>query len=316
VGDAISEILPYAVGIAISPVPIISVILLLFSSRARVNGAAFLLGWASGLAVVGGVVYAIGDSLDVSSVETASDSVSWLYVGLGVLLLLGALHTWRRRPAPGMTPELPRWTATIDTLTPGKALALGFLLCAPVNPKNLILTIGAAVALAELGVSTEDAVVALVAFVVVASLTIAGPVGYYLVGGEKAKTGLDGLENWLVDHNSAVMTVLLFVIGVVLVSNGLTDCELSRRQDQGGARASPRGDRGGLSRSSKRACIVRMSSPSSSPKASRAARRLACSQAMKIDVMAAITTVRKATPSSMTSAATIRPEVSCGVTSP
>jgi hypothetical protein len=246
VGDAISEILPYAVGIAISPVPIISVILLLFSSRARVNGAAFLLGWASGLAVVGGVVYAIGDSLDVSSVETASDSVSWLYVGLGVLLLLGALHTWRRRPAPGMTPELPRWTATIDTLTPGKALALGFLLCAPVNPKNLILTIGAAVALAELGVSTEDAVVALVAFVVVASLTIAGPVGYYLVGGEKAKTGLDGLENWLVDHNSAVMTVLLFVIGVVLVSNGLTDCELSRRQDQGGARASPRGDRGGL----------------------------------------------------------------------
>ena len=41
-GQAIGEVLPFAVGVAISPVPIIAVILVLFSARARVNGPAFL----------------------------------------------------------------------------------------------------------------------------------------------------------------------------------------------------------------------------------------------------------------------------------
>jgi len=49
------EILTFAIGVAISPVPIIAVILMLFSSRAKVNGPMFLLGWVVALAVVSGV---------------------------------------------------------------------------------------------------------------------------------------------------------------------------------------------------------------------------------------------------------------------
>ena len=77
---------------------------------------------------------------------------------------------------------MPKWMAGIDAFSPVKALALGVLL-AGVNPKNLLLTLAAAVGLAQLGISTTDAVVSLLVFVVVASLTIAGPVVYYLVGG-------------------------------------------------------------------------------------------------------------------------------------
>jgi hypothetical protein len=44
----LAEVLPFAVGVAISPVPIIAVILMLFSSRATVNGPMFLIGWAVG----------------------------------------------------------------------------------------------------------------------------------------------------------------------------------------------------------------------------------------------------------------------------
>ena len=43
-GSGISEVLPFAIGVAISPIPIIAVILMLFSNRAKVNGPAFLLG--------------------------------------------------------------------------------------------------------------------------------------------------------------------------------------------------------------------------------------------------------------------------------
>ena len=220
-GQGISEILTFAIGVAISPVPIIAVILMLFSQRARVNGPVFLLGWAATLAIVSGVVYAISDQANAATDNTASDTISWLKIALGLLFLLLAARQWRSRPAAGAEPEMPKWMHGIDTLAPGKALGLGVLL-AGVNPKNLILTIGAATGLAQFGLSTADAAVSLIVFVLLASLTIAGPVVYYLLGGERAKKELDGLKSWLTVHNAAVMTVLFLVLGVDLIAKGIS----------------------------------------------------------------------------------------------
>ena len=110
--------------------------------------------------------------------------------------------------------------AGIDALTPGKAFGLGLLLDG-LNPKNLILTLGAATGLAQLGLSTTDVVVSLIVFVLVASLTIAGPVVYYLLGGDHAKVRLDSMKGWLAVHNAAVMIVLFLVLGVDLIAKGL-----------------------------------------------------------------------------------------------
>jgi hypothetical protein len=219
-GQAISEVLPFAIGVAISPVPIIAVILMLFSARARINGPVFLLGWALGLAVVSGVVYALSDAADTGTSSGASDTVSWGKVVLGALLLLLALRNWRGRPAPGAEPSMPKWMAGVDALTPPKALALAVLLSA-INPKNLILTVGAATGVGQLGPSTTDAVVALAVFVVLASVSIAGPVVYYLLGGERAKAQLDTLKAWLGANNATVMTILFLVFGAVLISKGV-----------------------------------------------------------------------------------------------
>ncbi len=219
-GQGIGEVLTFAVGVAISPVPIIAVILMLFSQRARVNGPLFLLGWVLALAVVSGVAYALADQGDVATSSGASDTVAWGKIVFGVLFLVLALRQWRNRPGPGVEPEMPKWMAGIDSFSPVKALVLGVLL-AGVNPKNLLLTLGAAVGLAQLGLSTSDAVVSLVVFVVVASLTIAGPVVYYLTGGAHAKAELDSLKGWLALHNPAVMAVLFVVFGVDLIAKGI-----------------------------------------------------------------------------------------------
>ena len=48
----IGEILPLALGIAISPIPIIAAILMLLSPRARTTSVGFLLGWEIGRAHV------------------------------------------------------------------------------------------------------------------------------------------------------------------------------------------------------------------------------------------------------------------------
>jgi hypothetical protein len=58
-GQAIGASLPLAIGIAISPIPIIAVVLMLTTSRAKTNGPAFLLGWLLGLGIVGAIVLAI-----------------------------------------------------------------------------------------------------------------------------------------------------------------------------------------------------------------------------------------------------------------
>jgi len=219
-GQGISEVLTFAVGVAISPVPIIAVILMLFSARAKVNGPMFLLGWAAALAVVSFAVYFAADAGDPATSSGASDAIAWGRVVLGALLVLLALRTWRKRPAPGEQPDMPKWMGGIDVLAPGKALGLGLLL-AGLNPKNLLLTVGAATALSQLGLATSDAVVSLVVFVVVGSLTIGLPVVYYLVGGDRARAALDGLKAWLTLHNDAVMTVLFLVFGVKLIADAI-----------------------------------------------------------------------------------------------
>jgi threonine/homoserine/homoserine lactone efflux protein len=218
VSQGISEVLTFAVGVAISPVPIIAVILMLFSSRAKVNGPMFMLGWLAALAVVSGIAYAIAGSGGTDTDTT--DTVSWAQIVFGVVFLLLAVRNWRHRPSPGTTPDMPKWMGGIDAFSPGKALVLGLLL-AGVNPKNLLLSAAAGSALATTEPTTTEAVIALAVFVGIGSLTIAGPVVYYLLGGQQAKTRLDSAESWLAAHNNAVMTVLFLIFGVSLIAKGI-----------------------------------------------------------------------------------------------
>src|ERR1700734_2779517 len=220
-GQGISAVLTFAIGVAISPVPIIAVILMLFSQRARVNGPPFLVGWVVALAAVSTVVYVVSHGGNVARTSsTAAESVSWGTIALGVGMLALARGNWRKRSAPGTEPVMPKWLASVESGSPLKALGLGGALAA-VNPKNLILTAGAAAGLAQVsGLTTTDAVVAIAVFVVIASLTIAGPVLYALFGGERARGSLNSAKAWLTTHNAAVMAVLFLVFGADLIPKG------------------------------------------------------------------------------------------------
>ena len=67
-GQAIGDLLPSAIGVALSPVPIIAVILMLGTPRARSNGPAFAVGWVLGMVIVSVIVLLVaGDSDDPDS---------------------------------------------------------------------------------------------------------------------------------------------------------------------------------------------------------------------------------------------------------
>ncbi|HEX5939077.1 MAG TPA: GAP family protein [Dehalococcoidia bacterium] len=220
-GQAIGDFLPLALGVALSPVPIIAVILMLFSPRASSNAPAFLAGWLLGLAVLGAIILLAASGADASDDEGASDVIDMIKIALGALLLLVALRQWQGRPKAGEQAAMPGWMSAIDSFTAVKALGIGVLLAA-VNPKNLALTAAAAAGIAQAGLDDREEWLSLLIFVLIGSLTVGVPVIYYFVAGEGARATLDTWRAWLGENNAAVMAVLLLVFGVVILGQGLS----------------------------------------------------------------------------------------------
>jgi threonine/homoserine/homoserine lactone efflux protein len=218
----IGEILPLALGIAVSPIPIIAAILMLLSPRARGTSVGFLVGWVVGIVVAVTVFTLLAAVLPESDDDASNPTAGWIKIGLGVLLLLMAAKQWRGRPTGDHEPELPGWMKAIDTMTAAKGAGLGFLLSA-VNPKNLLMAAGAGVIIGGTTASLEtgDEVVAIAVFTVIAAASVAVPVIGYLLASAKMAGPLESMHQWLVKENAVVMAVLLLVIGVAMVGKGV-----------------------------------------------------------------------------------------------
>jgi hypothetical protein len=220
-GGAIGGVLPLAVGVALSPLPIIAVVLMLTTKKAGVNGPAFVLGWLAGLAVVGTIMLLISGGASASNEGGPATWVSWVKMILGLLLLAVALRQFRGRPKPGEDPALPSWMARIDSIRPPAAAGLAAVL-AGVNPKNLLLAVSAAAGIAQTGISGGEQAVAYLVFAVLATLGVGAPVGIYLVMGERAAPLLAGLKDWMGRNNAVIMAVLCLVIGVKLIGDAIS----------------------------------------------------------------------------------------------
>ncbi len=217
--QAIGDVLPLAVGVALSPLPIIAVILMLATPKARSNGPAFALGWIVGLVAVSVIVLVVAGGADESG-STASDSVNWIRLLLGLAFLSMALKQWRKRPKKGEQAEMPKWMDAIDAFTPVRSFAIGLLLSG-VNPKNLALTLAAAGSIAQAGLSTADSSLAVAVFVILGSLTVVGPVVFFMFGGEHATRPLASIKEFMGEHNAVIMMVVLLVLGAKLIGSAL-----------------------------------------------------------------------------------------------
>src|SRR5919106_6364785 len=219
--DAIGQVLSLGVGVAFSPVPIIAVVLMLGTPRARANGPAFVLGWVAGLAVAGTVILLVSSEAGASEDGDPANWVGVLKIVLGLLLLLVAARTWQVRPRGGAEAELPKWMRTIDTFEAPRALGFGALLSG-VNPKNLLLTVGAAAAIAQTGVPAGEQAGALAVFIAVATLGPGIPVAIYFAMGERAGHLLEGVKTWMGAHNAAIVAVLCLIIAAKLIGDGIS----------------------------------------------------------------------------------------------
>ncbi|MFD4375147.1 GAP family protein [Streptomyces sp. NPDC059202] len=173
-GDAIGQMLTSAVTIAISPLPLIAVILMPATPNGRSNGIAFTVGWIVAVAAVVTVVVLAGSGADASGDDGPATWTLWLKLALGALFLLLGAKQWKDRPREGQEAATPGWMKAIDTFTPVKSAGLA---CALViaNPKNLVLAVGGAVSIASSTATAGGKTVAAALMVLIASLCTPTP---------------------------------------------------------------------------------------------------------------------------------------------
>jgi Sap, sulfolipid-1-addressing protein len=210
-----------AIGIAVTPVAITAVLLLLTTPQARSNGPAFLAGWLIALGVVGGAVLAIAGSSNASHAGAPARWVNWLKIILGLLLLLVAVYEVWRHPTADSVRRRPPWTEKLEAVKPSVAFGLGAAL-AGARPKNIVLIVAGATAIAQTGISVGGQSLAYIIFAAVATVGVATPIVIYFVKGDQAAVTLGRLEEWMKESSGPVISVLCLVIGVDLIGAGLS----------------------------------------------------------------------------------------------
>ncbi|GAA0655323.1 hypothetical protein GCM10009101_31780 [Brevundimonas lenta] len=211
--------LPFAVAVAVSPLPIMAVAVLLMSPRARSTTPPFLLGWMAAIAT------ALIGVAAVSRMNSGNEGAG--HVAAVVKLLLGgglvflAWKEWRARPRRGEPALAPRWLQKIEQMGPLAACAAGFGIFL-VNPKNLTVGIASGVLLGTMDLSVASAVPVIGTYVLIAASTVLVPVAAYFAMQDRIRPWLAEVRDWLTQNNAVVMAVVLLLVGAVMVGKGLS----------------------------------------------------------------------------------------------
>lgn len=213
-GQAFSAILSPAVGVLISPLPVVGLILILMSTRARSNSIFFMLGWIVGNAVVFLIgMLCMGTGFSRGEPGTVRSIVSLV---LGALLILCAVREFMKRPRRGEEPKTPGWFAKITQIGMVGASGFGLFLSA-LNPKNALLSLSAGTGVGALGLPVMQQAMSAILYVLIASASIIVPTVAFLLAGHRLDKTLDALREWLVQYNAVIMSILLLMIGLNMI---------------------------------------------------------------------------------------------------
>ncbi|MFB6561913.1 GAP family protein [Streptomyces sp. NPDC056400] len=218
--QAVGAVLPEALAVALSPFPLIGIVLILAGRRGRRNGLLFTAGWIVGLGIAATLVVVVFGGAD--DPESPSSAIAdWGRVLAGAALIVLGARTWWQRPRAGDETGTPRWMASLDDLSASRALLLGLLLSGA-NPKNLVLTASAATSIVEAGAHHGDLVVAATVFVLIGSCTVLGAVVIHLLGGQRAASFLDSVRQFIITNSAVITAIVLLLLGASILGDGLT----------------------------------------------------------------------------------------------
>ncbi len=221
IGSVLTELIPLALVVALSPLSVIPAVLVLHTSRPRPTGLAFLVGWLVGLTAltaifleVSGLAGGLGDK--------PPGWASWLRIVVGGALIVFGLYRWLTRKRSAHTPG---WMRSLSKVTPPRA-ALTAAALTVLNPKVLFICAAAGLAIGTAGLDDSHAWLAVAWYVAVAGSTVAAPILAYAVSGDRLDGPLARLKDWMERQHATLVAGILIVIGLLVLYKGIHGLQL------------------------------------------------------------------------------------------
>lgn len=215
-GSVLTELIPLALVIALSPFSIIPAVLVLSTPRPKPTGLAFLAGWLVALAVLTGIFLELSDL--VGGIGTKPPSwASWLRIVVGVALIVFGTYRFVKRKS---SEHMPGWMTRMSTLTPAKAAGTAAALTV-VNPKVLFICAAAGLAIGSAGLDSPAVWAADLWFVAFAASTVALPILAYVILGRRLDPTLNKVRDWMERQHATLIAVILVVIGLLVLYKGV-----------------------------------------------------------------------------------------------
>lgn len=212
-------LVPGAVGIALSPVSVASIVFLLGHRRGYGAAAACAAGWIVAIAVGLVVAVLVGERLPTESSD-GPPVRALIALGAGVVLLALAVWQWTVRRLPDGSPASSRWSDRMEALDPPKAFGLG-VLGFVTNVKALVLVLAAGLSFGDVDPSVGEAVLAGALFVIVSASTVIVPIVLAVALGDHAKRALAGMRAWIARWGSLLLVGVLVVVGLLQLVTGI-----------------------------------------------------------------------------------------------
>jgi arginine exporter protein ArgO len=216
VDTELTELIPLALVIAMSPLSIIPAVLVLHSPRPRPTGLAFLAGWVVGLVALTTLFVGISGLLGGGLGGKPPTWASLLRIVVGAALIVFGISRWLTRHSK---PHQMPGTKHITEAGPLKAAVVGAALTV-VNPKVLFVCAAAGLALGSSGLGHgiwgAEAV-----FIALAASTVALPILGYAFSGDRLDPTLERVKAWMEKHNAALVAIILVIIGLLLLYKGI-----------------------------------------------------------------------------------------------
>ncbi|BBY23169.1 membrane protein [Mycobacterium stomatepiae] len=211
-----STLIPLALVIAVSPLSIISAVLVLHAPRPRPAGLAFLGGWLFGL-VAQTVLFVEGSGALDGMHKSPPTWASWLRVVLGSALILFGIY--RSVTRHGHT-ESPAWMRSFSTMRPRRAAIAGLVLTV-IRVEVLLMCLAAGLAIGTADLHDADKLSAGIVFVAVSASTVAIPILAYAAAGHRLDNTMEKIKDWMEKNNAALMAAILVLIGLMVLHNGI-----------------------------------------------------------------------------------------------
>jgi hypothetical protein len=200
---------------SVSPSTIVVFILLLATARARVNAAAFLVGWSVSLIIVFAVSYGIG-GIRATQHGSGRTVVEVIEIMLGAALAFAAARQWRHRDRPRTSSRMAKkFNARLTQLHPWEAATVGVL------EQPWTLTAAAAVVLVRDHSAFLVVVFAFLAFALLSTATIGLIFLYFARRPGQAEAHLADLRDRLVRAGPAIFAIVSAAVGVFLIIDGV-----------------------------------------------------------------------------------------------